>query len=105
MRLRLVKNSNVMLEIPVHTDREFFKFVFDFQNKFSGTAKCLLFDGKHIIHNIKLGVKPCRVYNSAEERWYDFDYFYKNPFSFAFIDRLKYAYWIKDKILTDILFS
>lgn len=102
MTIRILKGLNVILETSVQTLSEFYKIVYYLQSTFSGTANCYLWEGKTIVKALKLGQKPCRVYNSATGEWKTFEEFYNNPFSFAFCDRMLYAYWIRDKLILSL---
>lgn len=102
MILKLHKGLKIILETPVQTLSEFYKLIYYLQSTFSGTADCYLWEDNKIIKALKLGQKPCRVYNSALGEWKPFEEFYNNPFSFAFCDRMLHAYWIRDKLILSL---
>lgn len=105
LRIKLFKGKHQLLDTPVLSEREFFKVIYELQCNIKGTAKAFLFLNNQILHSVTLGVPPCRVFNSVANKWCDFKEFIDHPNSFAFIDRLKHAYWIKDKIVLSTLFS
>ncbi len=99
MTLRLFKRGLNFLITPVQSELEFYKLIFYLQTHIQGTADCFLEEGKKIIRVVKLGVRPSRVYNSAKEKWQSFEEFKDDPFSFAWRDRMCYAFWIQEKLL------
>lgn len=104
-QMMVFKRSNVILDTPVFSEREFFKNIFYLQSTFSGTARAFLYLNDRIVHSYSLGVKPCRIFNSVVNEWKSFEEFVKNPLSFSVMDRYKYAFWIKDKIILTTLFE
>lgn len=104
-QMRVFKRKSMILETPVFSEREFFKNIFYLQSNFVGSAQAYLFFNDNVVHSITLGVRPCRIFNSAKNEWKTFEEFVNNPLSFAVVDRYKYAYWIKDKIILSTLFA
>ena len=98
MRLKLVHCRTTLLDIPVQSEQEYFKLNYQFQCNIKGTAHSYLFDRGCIVHVVKLGERPVRVFNSAKDEWQPYIDFYNNPQSFSHMDRMKYAFWIKDKM-------
>lgn len=100
--LKLFKGSSLLLETPVSSELEFFKIIYQLQCDVKGKAHAYLWHFGKIIDVVTLGFPPCRVFNSADGKMYSFNEFVAEPLKFAFRDRQKYAYWIKDKITLSI---
>lgn len=98
MRLTLWHGRVKLLDIPVQSEQEYFKINYQLQCNIKGTAHSYLFHRGCIVHSVKLGEKPVQIFNSAKDEWQPFIDFYNNPQSFSHLDRMKYAFWIKDKM-------
>ena len=99
---KLFKGSTLILETPVGSELEFFKLIYQLQCDVKGTAHAFLWHFGQIVQTVKLGSPPFQVLNSAEGKMYPFQDFVKDPFKFAFKDRQKYAFWIKDQLTLHI---
>lgn len=95
---KLYHGRSCLLECVIESEMEFFRLNYTLQCNITGNAVAYLFRSGVVVHVVTLGQRPVRIYNSATDCYCDFYYFLENYNTFAYVDRLKYAYWLRDKI-------
>lgn len=86
-------------DLPLETEFDFYKLVYQLESSISGVADLLLMCGERVLISRPLNKTPRRVFNHYTQKWDDFEYFRTHSFEYPMQLRFLYATYVQDNSL------